>query len=79
MIYSIIKFRNYLLSRKFTFHVNHSALLYLVTKQSLTGRLARWMLLLQEFEFDIQHKLGVQHDVANYLSRLKLGETDDGV
>ena len=32
MIYSINKFRHYLLGRKFTFHVDHSALLYLVNK-----------------------------------------------
>ena len=55
MIYSITKFRHYLLGQKFTFHIDHSALLYLVDKQALTGRLTRWMLLLQEFDFDIQH------------------------
>ena len=56
MIYSINKFKHYLLGKKFTFHVDHAALLYLVSKQSLTGKLARWMLLLQELEFDIQHR-----------------------
>ena len=40
MIYSINKFRHYLLGQKFTFHVDHSALLYLVNKQALTGHLA---------------------------------------
>ena len=74
MIYSISKFRHYLLGRKFTFHVDHSALLYLVNKQALTGRLARWMLLLQEFDFDIHHRPGVQHAVADYLSRLETGD-----
>ena len=53
MIYNINKFRHYLLGRKFTFHVDHAALLYLVDKQSLTGKLAWWMLLLQEFEIKI--------------------------
>ena len=32
------------------------------------------MLLLQEFDFDIQHRLGLQHAVGDYLSDLKLGE-----
>ena len=32
------------------------------------------MLLLQEFDFQIQHRPGVQHAVANYLSRLESGE-----
>ena len=74
MIYNISKFRYYLLGRKFTFHVNHSTLLYLINKQALTGRLARWMLLLQEFDFHIQHRPGVQHAVADYLSHLESGD-----
>ena len=67
-------FRHYLLGKKFTFHVEYSALLYLVSKQELTGKLARWTLLLQEFEFDILHRPGVQHAIADYLSRLDSGE-----
>ena len=63
MIYSVNKLRHYLLGRKFTFHIDHSTLLYLVSKQSLTSKLARWTLLLQEFEFDIVHRPGVQHAV----------------
>ena len=31
------------------------------------------MLLLQEFDFDIQHRLGTQHTVADYLSRIENG------
>ena len=74
MIYTISKFRHYLLGQKFTFHVDHAALLYLVEKQTLTGKLARWMLLLQEFDFTIQHRPGAQHAVADFLSRLDNGE-----
>jgi hypothetical protein len=32
------------------------------------------MLLLQEYEFDIIHRPGVQHAVADYLLRLESGE-----
>ena len=53
--------------------MDHAALLYHVSKQALTGKLARWMLLLQEFDFDIQHHLGTQHAVADYLSRIENG------
>ena len=53
--------------------MDHVNLLYLVSKQALTGKLARWMLLLQEFDFDIQHRLGTQHTVADYLSRIENG------
>ena len=77
MIYNINKFRHDLLDRNFTFHVDHVALLYLVAKQSLTRKLARWMLLLQEFEFKIQHRPGTQHAVADYPSWIDNG--DDAV
>ena len=74
MVYNINKFRHYLVGKKCTFHVDHSAVLYLVSKQELTGKLARWTLLLQEFEFDILHRQGVQNAIADYLSRLESGE-----
>ena len=73
MIYNINKFRHYLLRRKFTFHVDHATLLYSIEKQTLTGKLARWMLLLQEFDFVIQHRPGTQHVVADFLSRIDNG------
>ena len=59
--------------------MDHYALLYLVSKQELIGKLARWTLLLQKFEFDILHRLGVQHVVADYLSQLEWGEAGTGV
>jgi hypothetical protein len=55
MIYRVTKFRHYLLGKRFTFHVDHSALVNLVSKASLIGKLARRTLLLQEYEFDIVH------------------------
>ena len=79
MIYNVTKFRHYFLGRKFSFHVDHLALLYLVSEALLTGKLARWRLLLQKFEFEIYHKPGVQHVVADYVGRLESGEAGDGV
>ena len=79
MIYCVNNFQHYPLGQKFTFHVDHSTLLYLVLKESLTGKLARCTRLLQEFEFDIIHRPGLQHAVANYLSQLEMGEPGTGV
>ena len=79
MIYNVNKFWHYLLGQKFTFHFDHSALLYVVSKRSLADKLTRWTLLLQEFEFDIFHRLGLQHAVADYLSPPKTGEPGIGV
>ena len=74
MIYNINKFRHYVLGKKFIFHVDHATLLYLVSKESLTWKLSRWMLLLQEFDFKIHHRPGTQHAVADYLSRIENGD-----
>ena len=74
MIYTINKFQHYLLRQKFTFHVDHATLLYLVKKQTLTRKLARWILLLQEFDFVIQHRPGTQHAIADFLSRVDNGD-----
>jgi hypothetical protein len=79
MIYSVTKFRHYLLGKRFTFHVDYSALVYLVSKASLASKLAQWTLLLQEYEFDIVHRPDAQHAMADYLSWLESGEAPAGV
>jgi hypothetical protein len=40
MIFSVQKFRHYLLRYKFTFHVDHDALKYMINKPQLSGRVA---------------------------------------
>lgn len=54
----------------FVFHVDHYALQHLVKKANLSWRIARWMLLLQEFTFTVQTRKGIYHENADYLSRL---------
>jgi hypothetical protein len=46
MIFAVQKFRNYLLGYPFVFYVDHDALKCLINKPDLSGRLARWVLLL---------------------------------
>ena len=50
MVYSVKKFRHYLLLNPVVFYVDHMALRYLVNKPDLSGRIARWVLLLEEFD-----------------------------
>ena len=70
VIFAVQKYRHYLLANHFFLVVDHQALLYLVSKASLTGRITRWILLLQEFSFTIIHKLGKLHFRPDLLSRL---------
>ena len=78
MVYSVNKFCHYLLGNQFVFHVDHQALLCLINKPNLVGKLARWILLLQEFDFTIQHTPGSQHAIADFLSRINSGEPANG-
>ena len=53
--------------------------MYLIKKPSLHGRLAIWMLLLEEFDFIIIHTPGREHVVADFLSRIETGKNPTGV
>jgi hypothetical protein len=46
------------------------ALLYLVNKPKVLGRIARCLLLILEYDFTLVYKLGRIHVVTNVLSRL---------
>ena len=53
MVCALQKLRNYLLGGHFKMFTNHSSLQYLVNKSVLGGRICRWLLLFQEFDFEI--------------------------
>lgn len=53
MVYSLQKFRHYLLGGLFKFFTNHSNLKYLVNKRILEGRICKWIFLFQEFTFEV--------------------------
>jgi hypothetical protein len=53
MIYVVKKFRHYLLRNSFIFFVDHQALLYLVNKPKIIGRITKWLLLLQKLKLCI--------------------------
>ena len=46
------------------------AIKYLVNKAELSGRQARWILLLEEFDYTVEHKQSHMHLQADQLSRL---------
>lgn len=71
MIFAVQKFMHYLLDYSFIFYVDHDALKYLINKPDLSGRLARWVLLLQEFNFIIVVRLGKSHANVDHLSKLE--------
>jgi hypothetical protein len=74
MIYVVKKIRYYLLGNSFTLFVDHQALLYLVNKPIVTSQIARWLLLLQEFDFKIIFKPDQVHFLHYQLSRINDGK-----
>jgi hypothetical protein len=70
MVYVLHKFRHFLLGNKFVFYVDHMALVYLVNKPHVLGRITRWLLLFLEDEFIVVHEPGKTHVVVDSLSRL---------
>jgi hypothetical protein len=74
MVYTLYKFKKYLLGKHFKMFTDHSSLKYLVKKPVLGGRICQWLLLFQEFDFEVivkPRKLNVGPD---HLSRVTNGE-----
>jgi hypothetical protein len=74
MVYALHKFRNYLLGKHFKMFTDHSSLKYIVNKTMLGGRICRWILLFQEFDFEVIVKLGKLNVGPDHLSRVTNGE-----
>ncbi|XP_070043800.1 uncharacterized protein [Nicotiana tomentosiformis] len=74
-----VLFRPYLMGAMIIVHTDHATLCYLMRKKDSKSRLMRWVLLLQEFDIDIQDRKGSENQVADHLSRLeKEGRLHDG-
>lgn len=86
VVHAIEKFRPYLDGTKFTVITDHSALQWLHKMKDPHGRLARWAMKLQQFNFEIVHRPGKSNTVPDALSRavessievnsINIGETD---
>lgn len=74
MVYSVQKLCHYLLANHFVFYVDHQALLYLIDWPAMSGKIVRWMLLLQRYDFEVVYCPGNKYVMANHLSRLESGE-----
>lgn len=69
VIWSIEKMRPYLEGSTFTVITDHHSLLWLHNLRDPTGRLARWAIRLQQYDFKIVHRKGTEHVVPDALSR----------
>nr|GFA14552.1 reverse transcriptase domain-containing protein [Tanacetum cinerariifolium] len=71
VVYAYKKFRSYLIMNKSIVYTDHSALKYLFAKKDSKARLLRWVLLIQEFTFQVIDTKGAENLAADHLSRLE--------
>ena len=64
------EFRNYLICTSIIFFVDHMAIKYIVNKAELSGRLTRWLLILEAFDYSVEYESRRMHLQADHLSRL---------
>lgn len=69
VVFFVKYFRHYLFGRKFTLRTDHASLQWLRNFKSPEGQVARWLEVLECFDFEFQHRPGIQHGNADALSR----------
>lgn len=74
VVMSIKRFRPYIELIPFTIITEHSSLKWLMSNKELSGRFARWSLILQRHNFEIEHRRGSQNVVPDALSRYNMEE-----
>jgi transposase InsO family protein len=76
VLFCVEKCRCYVLGNQFSILTDHKSLQWLLTTKTHQGRLARWALRLQEFDYTITHRAGPLQVVADALSRLPTNQPE---
>ena len=70
LLWAVKKFHMYLYGKEFTLETDHQPLVYLRKSKMANGRLMRWSLALQPYQFRIVAIKGSENKMADYLSRM---------
>ena len=72
MVWATSHFRSYLFGNSFTLITDHEPLKWIMTTQKLTSKLARWSLLLQDYDSTVEHRAGTANTNADCLGQYPL-------
>lgn len=75
VVWAVNKWRNLLIGIKFKIFTDCQALIYLRAHRALRPQIARWHDLLQEYDYDIQHRPGTKMAHVDALSRAPVTES----
>jgi len=70
------EYRHYLYGRPFTVRTDHGSLRWLLNFKEPQGQLARWIQVIQEYDYRIEHRPGKRHGNADALSRTPPNECE---
>jgi hypothetical protein len=77
LISCVKKFKHYLVGKPFVLYTDQKPLIWIRQKRDVQGKLGRWCLFLEEFDYSIRHVKGVENTVADALSRIASVTLDD--
>ena len=69
IVFALKKFRHYLLCQNFKLFTDHEALKYVINNRDPHGRIARWISIFSEYDFEVVYRPGPRNANADYLSR----------
>ena len=69
VVYFMKSYRHFLWGRKFLVRTDHGALRYLLNFKDPQGQMARWLQVLDTYDFEIEHRAGKSHGNADAMSR----------
>ncbi|UYV69434.1 K02A2.6-like, partial [Cordylochernes scorpioides] len=74
IVKAVEHFHKYLYGQNFLIRTDHAALTWLLRMKNPEGQVARWLEKLQQYHFQIKHRLGRKHNNADALSRRPCGD-----
>jgi len=69
IVYSLKYFKQYLMGRHFKIRTDHAPLTWLRHTPDPIGQQARWLEVMEEYDFQVEHRPGVKHGNADAISR----------
>ncbi|MCP3665868.1 MAG: hypothetical protein GY696_25795 [Gammaproteobacteria bacterium] len=79
IVWAIKYWRHYLYGRKFKLFTDQAPLKWILKGRDSTGRLQRWSLSLQEYDYTVEYRRGIHNANADALSRLHVENSSDEV